>query len=258
MKWIEQGKQQAKVAKSHKPLDVELDKLSLEKEASGDAVDIDATNVVKMLLSSDPPIDSIGRYAEDCIRLARGECVASIGTNNDLFNSGTLSFEQTLTILKQLKKACNSVDCGLGVLYQRVSEDEKEAMVKVVLRRLPSSPELFQEVRLAVCGNVDAGKSTLLGILSRGGLDDGRGKMRVNLFRHKHEIESGRTSSVGLEIMGFDHEGNEVQSTTQKHSWDEICKRSSKIVSFIDLAGHERYLKTTIFGMTGTQVGLVC
>lgn len=48
---------------------------------------------------------------------------------------------------------------------------------------------------------VDAGKSTLLGVLTKGTLDDGRGKSRVNLFRHKHEIESGRTSSVGREII---------------------------------------------------------
>lgn len=34
-------------------------------------------------------------------------------------------------------------------------------------------------------------------------------------------------------------------------SWDEICSKSAKIVSFIDLAGHERYLRTTLFGLTG-------
>ena len=33
-----------------------------------------------------------------------------------------------------------------------------------------------------------------------GGLDDGRGLARVALFRHKHEIESGRISSVGMEV----------------------------------------------------------
>ena len=37
----------------------------------------------------------------------------------------------------------------------------------------------------------------LIGI---GGLDDGRGLARVVLFRHKHEIETGRTSSVGMEV----------------------------------------------------------
>lgn len=45
---------------------------------------------------------------------------------------------------------------------------------------------------------VDAGKSTMLGVLTKNILDDGRGRTRVNLFRHKHEIESGRTSSVGM------------------------------------------------------------
>lgn len=33
--------------------------------------------------------------------------------------------------------------------------------------------------------------------------------------------------------------------------WVHICRTSSKVVTFIDLAGHEKYLKTTIFGMTG-------
>ncbi len=50
---------------------------------------------------------------------------------------------------------------------------------------------------MAVTGNVDAGKSTLLGVLTHGVLDDGRGIARQKLFRHKHEIETGRTSSVG-------------------------------------------------------------
>lgn len=68
----------------------------------------------------------------------------------------------------------------------------------------------------------------MLGVLVKGSLDDGRGKARVNLFRHKHEIESGRTSSVGMEIMGFDSQGNVIASGTtgRKLSWEEIGKRS--------------------------------
>lgn len=79
---------------------------------------------------------------------------------------------------------------------------------------------------------MDAGKSTMLGVLVKGGLDDGRGKARVNLFRHKHEIESGRTSSVGMEIMGFDAKGDVVASTVpgRKLSWEEIGKRSVSLV----------------------------
>ena len=68
----------------------------------------------------------------------------------------------------------------------------------------------------------------MLGVLVKGGLDDGRGKARVNLFRHKHEIESGRTSSVGMEIMGFDVKGDIVASNVpgRKLSWEEIGNRS--------------------------------
>lgn len=66
----------------------------------------------------------------------------------------------------------------------------------------------FLEIRVAVVGNVDAGKSTLLGVLTHGELDNGRGHARQRLFRHKHEMESGRTSSVGNDILGFDSEGS--------------------------------------------------
>ena len=56
-------------------------------------------------------------------------------------------------------------------------------------------------------GNGEAGKSTLLGVLTQGELDNGRGKARLNLFRHLHEIQSGRTSSISHEILGFNLKG---------------------------------------------------
>lgn len=64
--------------------------------------------------------------------------------------------------------------------------------------------------------------------------------------RHKHEIESGRTSSVGGEILGFDSKSQPIthpSSSGRKLTWEEICKRASKVLSFVDLAGHEKYLK---------------
>lgn len=61
----------------------------------------------------------------------------------------------------------------------------------------------FLQCRVAVTGNVDAGKSTLLGVLTHGILDDGRGVARQKVFRHRHEIETGRTSSVGNVNLNF-------------------------------------------------------
>ena len=45
-------------------------------------------------------------------------------------------------------------------------------------------------------GNVDSGKSTLVGVLSKGEKDDGRGAARQRVFNYIHEQKSGRTTSV--------------------------------------------------------------
>ena len=39
------------------------------------------------------------------------------------------------------------------------------------------------EIRVAVVGNVDSGKSTLVGVLTRSVLDDGRGFARMKVFK---------------------------------------------------------------------------
>ena len=125
-----------------------------------------------------------------------------------------------------------------------------------LIRRQSRMAEDNIEVRFAVVGNVDAGKSTLLGVLTKGVLDNGRGRARADLFRYKHEIETGRTSSVGTEVMGFCADGSALigfsshDQRRHKISWEQISNDAAKVVSFIDLAGHERYLKTTVFGLT--------
>jgi GTPase len=60
------------------------------------------------------------------------------------------------------------------------------------------------DVRIAVIGNVDSGKSTLVGCMTKCIKDDGRGSARKTVFNFSHEAANGRTSSIGQEIMGFD------------------------------------------------------
>ncbi len=60
------------------------------------------------------------------------------------------------------------------------------------------------------------------------------------MFRHKHEIESGRTSSVGNDILGFDASGKIVNDSGVVGGkclldWESICRKSSKVITFIDL-----------------------
>lgn len=46
--------------------------------------------------------------------------------------------------------------------------------------------EEIPDVRIAVVGNVDAGKSTTLGVLTKGQLDNGRGSARYTFSPHTH------------------------------------------------------------------------
>ncbi|KAL1715862.1 P-loop containing nucleoside triphosphate hydrolase protein [Schizophyllum commune] len=163
--------------------------------------------------------------------------------------------EEVDSLVEGIRVAVEEIGGKVCVLFEVKTGHPRATLL---LRLPPPSVSLTPEVRCAVVGNVDSGKSTTLGVLTRGVLDDGRGSARVGLFRHKHEIETGRTSSVGMEILGFGPDGQPIlpQSTDpkavhrEKLGWDEISKRSAKIVSFIDLAGHERYLKTTLYGLT--------
>ncbi len=191
-----------------------------------------------------------------------GETVFDIGFehNNEPMN---LTKEEWDTAHQRLEEAAKKLhaDCQLlltknvGGPLDGTPTKEKDCSGKVMIRRVPEAVEEVIAPRIAVVGNVDAGKSSMLGVLVKGDLDDGRGKARVNLFRHKHEIESGRTSSVGMEIMGFGSKGNVITSDTpgRKLSWEEIGKRSAKVITFSDLAGHERYLRTTVFGLLSSS-----
>jgi len=124
-----------------------------------------------------------------------------------------------------------------------------------------------KEVRICTCGNVDSGKSTLLGVLTRGLQDDGRGKARSPIFRHRHEMESGRTSTISHYLLGFDETGqvvnyNEDNEGAFRHELPEhvvgtgeaqarVVERAAKLISFVDLCGHEKYFKTTLMGLLG-------
>lgn len=114
----------------------------------------------------------------------------------------------------------------------------------------------------AVTGAVESGKSTLVAILTNGArgrpiLDNGRGSARMAVFRHKHEIESGRTSSISQQvslrgphgIMYAAMKGTEavmcaVCVNTEQPSESELspCKQSKSMLGLQsrsdEIAGH--------------------
>ena len=114
-------------------------------------------------------------------------------------------------------------------------------------------PPYIKEIRLAVIGNVDSGKSTLVGCLTKGIKDDGRGYARKFVFNYQHENDSGRTSSIAEEIIGFRNKKMIYSSRLNEKknvSWKDIASQSDHVITLLDLCGHEKYLKTTMYGVS--------
>ncbi|KAI6659209.1 hypothetical protein LOD99_14882 [Oopsacas minuta] len=185
------------------------------------------------------------------LREGRGEAIYQIGVE-DKGNVAGLSEEDLDSSLETLKEMAERLDATIKIIRTRTVDyenGEKRFSAEVHVRKVPDDQQ-FIEVRIAVTGHMEVGKSTLLGVLTHGETDNGRGRARLDLFRHLHEMKSGRTSSISQEILGFDCGGNMVNYSTMRKT-EEICQASSKLITFIDLAGHPKYMKTTVFGLTG-------
>ncbi|KAL9854871.1 LOW QUALITY PROTEIN: GTP-binding protein 1 [Geothlypis trichas] len=218
-------------------------------EALNGEPEIDLTSKLVMVSPTSEQYDSLLQQMSERIDEGCGETIYVIGQGSDGTEYG-LSEADMEASYATLKSMAEQIEADVILLREH---QEAGGKVRDYLVRKHVGDNDFLEVRVAVVGNVDAGKSTLLGVLTHGELDNGRGFARQKLFRHKHEIESGRTSSVGNDILGFDSEGNVVNKPDSHGGsleWTKICEKSTK-VNFIDLAGHEKYLKTTVFGMTG-------
>ena len=114
-------------------------------------------------------------------------------------------------------------------------------------------PPYIKEIRLAVIGNVDSGKSTLVGCLTKGIKDDGRGYARKFVFNYQHENDSGRTSSIAEEIIGFRNKKmiySPRPNEKKNVAWKDIASQSDHVITLLDLCGHEKYLKTTMYGVS--------
>jgi len=211
--------------------------------------EIESGNVeykLKLVNPSEDRIEHLATQMKWRLGEGNGEAFYEIGVEDD-GNPQGLSDDDMKGSLDTLQKIAGKVGASVNVL--RITDGIKGKVADVMVRQC--SEDTYLEIRIAIVGNVDAGKSTTLGVLTHSELDNGRGRARVNIFRHQHELETGRTSSVCNEILGFDSKGNILNYELHGTEQSDIAKQASKIINFTDLAGHEKYFKTTLFGMTG-------
>ena len=180
-----------------------------------------------------------------------GLCTYIIGIEDDGTPYG-LTDDEYIETRAVLEKIAKRNDYSLRLLV--TSKCERGCVYEFLIRE--NNTINYEEIKIATGGNVDSSKTSTVGVLISGVLDDGRGSARLKVLNFKHEVESGRTSSISQQILGYDPEGNAVShcDTIKKLSWPEIVARSSKIIKFFDLAGHAKYSRTTIRGLISSLV----
>ena len=117
-----------------------------------------------------------------------------------------------------------------------------------------------EQLRVSIIGATTSGKSSLLGTLTTSILDNGRGKSRLNLLKHRHEIASGVTSSVAQELIGyrepFSGKASEQSdpvlpevinyASENVSSWNDIHASAARLIFLSDSPGLQRYSKSAI------------
>jgi GTPase len=127
------------------------------------------------------------------------------------------------------------------------SQSNDQQDVNITSRGRSCTPQL----RITFTGPTTSGKSSLLGTLSTGTLDNGRGKSRLSLLKHRHEVASGVTSSIAQEMIGYKDGAILNYSHGNIESWIDIhdCSEHGRLVLVTDSGGHPRYRRTVLRGL---------
>ncbi|KAG1445396.1 hypothetical protein G6F46_010035 [Rhizopus delemar] len=227
---------------------------------------------LKLINPTDERLEHLVTQMKWRLAEGNGEAVYEIGIDDDGTIKG-LDEDELNCSLMNLRKMANSLNADisstkeinlsqLNLNHSTVQKSQDRKVAEVVIKtRLTDEEEgqHFTDLRIVLVGALGAGKSTLLGHICHGAKDNGRGKARLNLMRHRHELESGRSSSISHEIIGYDSEGTLINyATTNVSTWEQICESSLKIVTFLDTCGFPKYLRTTMSGLMGYAPDYAC
>jgi GTPase len=204
---------------------------------------------LKLINKTDERIQQLATQMAFRCDEGNGECIYNLGVEDNGLMTG-ITDEEYMKTMNTLKKVANKNKYHI----QKISSSDVENNRKIyeILVREQNDDD-YIDIKVAIAGSVDAGKSSWIGYMTTGKKDNGRGSARTSVFNFSHELKSGRTSSIAHHVLGFDISGNIINyQGLGKSTWPEIIKTSSKVISFFDLAGHEKYLKTTILGLTSS------
>ncbi|KAF2130026.1 P-loop containing nucleoside triphosphate hydrolase protein [Dothidotthia symphoricarpi CBS 119687] len=209
--------------------------------------------------------ESLGCGVQVLRRVAVGECewVEGIGTQQQNV------FTSTLLVAEALVRPEQHLIDPMEKTQQHTSHLQVESVsdTSSLAASISETRTMVEQLRVSLTGATTSGKSSLLGTLSTTTLDNGRGKSRLSLLRHRHEIASGMTSSVTQELIGYRDVIGKVGATTTQvisygsgdvSSWIDIhasveAAEQGRLIFLSDSAGHPRFRRTTVRGIVGWQ-----
>ncbi len=137
------------------------------------------------------------------------EAVYHIGVEDDGTQLG-LNESDLRESLRNLQYMADQASCEM--IVRQLYAGEIGLTAEVEMKRRERSSIDATHLSVAVAGDVDCGKSTLIGVLSSGHLDNGKGLARMQVLTHNHEVETGRTSAISHTVLHFNQEGQVADS----------------------------------------------
>lgn len=193
-------------------------------------------------------------------RLAEGggEAVYVLGVEDD-GNPLGISKVQMKESLKKLRFMAASVGCEIADVSMNKGFQGVTAEVRV---RRQQVAEIPVEAQVLFLGASRVGKTTLVGVLKTDETDDGQGLARLHVLKHQHEMDQGLTSATSCHRLRFDADGEAMLESEEDQDVpseiftdvddQEICKMEGvkSTVMLVDTAGHPKFFKTAVDGLT--------
>lgn len=198
---------------------MELEKLPAEIESGN------IEYKLKVIPDNEYRLDQLASQMKWRLLEGNGLAYYYLGINDDGKINGINIKDYNLSI-QNLSKITKVIDAKIKNTEINKYNDVRWYIVKIEFNKV-----LMKNTRVLFLGPCSSGKTTLISNLVNNMTDDGNGKSRNLVFNHKHEIYSGRTSSISIEKKII-KKGNEF-----------IC------MNMIDTPGYSKFLKTTISGL---------
>ena len=227
-------------------ISLDISKFNIEKKKFH--IEYDYGNVEYKLKLCDVNVQRIQELTSQMnfrLREGSGECYYEIGVedNGNALGISQQELEISLSVINTI-----AINLGCQTKIKKLIQGKEGLIAEMYIKKKEENLLSKIEITMGVLGEEGSGKSTIIGVLINGILDNGRGLARQNVFRHKHEIICGKTSSFSHQILGFDEEGNLTNyGDLLRPSKSQIVSKSAKIINFYDMSGgNKTFNRTTL------------